>query len=159
MRHRHEDHPPWDERSGFFKLEAKNEMLKAALPRHLILTQHNTDTRIYSPPSKNYVTIHALHTLSTVALYREYLAFAPWHERRPVGPIDEPKISELPPQEDYWIQQARACFGACKAFADLLRSCRKADALVESVVAGWATYIVAWCGESFMIFFSFPEPD
>jgi hypothetical protein len=93
--------------------------------------------------------IHALHTLCTIALYREYIAFAPWGKAKPEGPLDEPRITEPLPNDhpDYWIVQARKCFGAGKDFAELLRVCHSAGALVESTIAGWATYIVGWCGE------------
>jgi hypothetical protein len=138
---------PWDSESKFYKFETDNQKLRGALPKHLTLTAPNTLTHIYSKPSKNYVTIHSLHTLSTIALYREYLAFAPWVEKRPSGPIDEPSLKGEPKDKDYWIKQARSCFGACKDFADLLQACRKTDAFVESPIAGWATYIVAWCGK------------
>jgi hypothetical protein len=151
---RQEELDPWDKKSTFFELAMKNKTLKEALPKQLALTTRNTDTHIYSKPSKCYVTIHALLTLSTIALYREYLAFAPWLEKGPVGPIDEPKVQGKPPYKDYWVDQARNCFGACKDFADLLQACRKADKFVESPITGWTTYIVAWCGESFIPPFS-----
>jgi hypothetical protein len=93
--------------------------------------------------------IHALLSLSTIALYREYMAFLPWNVTTPIGPRDEPRITEELPadQQDYWITQARKCFGAAKDFADLLRPAKSANALVDSPIVGWATYIVAWCGE------------
>jgi hypothetical protein len=78
------------------------------------------------------------------------MAFKPWNLKKPEGPLDEPKITESPPEDqpNYWITQARRCFGAAKDFADLLKTCQSADALVDSPIAGWATYIVTWCGES-----------
>jgi hypothetical protein len=66
----------------------------------------------------------------------------------PAEPLDEPKINETPPIKEYWINQARLCFGAAKDFADLLRTCRGAGVLVDTTIAGWATYVVGWCGES-----------
>jgi hypothetical protein len=126
-----------------------HQELKARLPDHLTLTPLHTEDIIYDKTknSRNYVLIHALHSLITIALYREYMAFAPWWTNMPVGPLDEPKIDKPPPTKDYWINQARLCFGAAKDFADLLRACRGAGALVDSTIAGWATYIVGWCGE------------
>jgi hypothetical protein len=93
--------------------------------------------------------IHALHTLCTIALYTQYMPFAPWGKGKPEGPLDEPRITEPLPNDhpDYWIVQARKCFGAGKDFAELLRVCQSAGALVESTIAGWATYIAGWCGE------------
>jgi hypothetical protein len=81
------------------------------------------------------------------------MAFAPWGVKKPEGPLDDPKIKEPIPkdQPDYWILQARRCFGAARDFADLLKACQSANALVDSPIVGWATYIVAWCGE-----FEFP---
>jgi hypothetical protein len=150
---------PWDEERGstFYKLEKHNRKLVQALPKHLTLTARNTEAHIHSKMSKNYVTIHALHTLSTIALYREYLAFAPYFKKGPMGPIDEPFLKGEPKDKEYWIKQARDCFGACKVFVDLLQACRKANAFVESPIVGWATYIVAWCGESFIPTFFSPS--
>jgi hypothetical protein len=144
-----EKYGPWDGRGRFRKLELGHQELKARLPDHLTLTPLHTEDIIYDKikNSRNYVLIHALHSLITIALYREYMAFAPWWTNMPVGPLDEPKIVDSPPTKDYWINQARLCFGAAKDFADLLRACRGAGALVDSTIAGWATYIVGWCGE------------
>jgi hypothetical protein len=144
-----EKYDPWDGRGRFRKLELGHQELKARLPDHLTLTPLHTEDIIYDKTknSRNYVLIHALHSLITIALYREYMAFAPWWTNMPVGPLDEPKIVDSPPTKDYWINQARLCFGAAKDFADLLRACRGAGALVDSTIAGWATYIVGWCGE------------
>jgi hypothetical protein len=144
-----EDFAPWNNESGFKKLEDDNQRLKAALPRHLVLTPRNTDTHIFYRTSRNYLLIHALHSLCTIALYREYMAFSPWNVQNPQGPLDEPKITEPVPEDqpEYWITQARRCFGAAKDFADLLKACQLANALVDTPIAGFATYIVAWCGE------------
>ena len=77
------------------------------------------------------------------------MAFAPWNVQKPQGPLDEPKITEPVPkhQPEYWVTQARRCFGAAKDFADLLKACQSGNALVDTPIAGFATYIVAWCGE------------
>jgi hypothetical protein len=76
------------------------------------------------------------------------MAFAPWNVKIPEGPLDNPRIIEPIPknQPDYWVIQARKCFGAARDFADLLKACQSANALVDSPIVGWATYIVAWCG-------------
>ncbi|KAH7080247.1 hypothetical protein BKA63DRAFT_488032 [Paraphoma chrysanthemicola] len=79
---------------------------------------------------------------------REYVAFSPWSTEAPCGPLDEPRITEQPDDPEYWVKQAKDMFGAAKQFADLLKACRSADALVDSPVAGWTTYIVAWSGAS-----------
>lgn len=75
------------------------------------------------------------------------MAFAPWRLSAPQGPLDEPLITDHPPSPDYWANQARECFGAARGFADLLKSCQALDVLVETPIAGFTTYIVAWCGE------------
>jgi hypothetical protein len=147
--HRSEVHDPWDPKSTFFKLVKANKELKAALPAELVLTSRNTGIHISCRTSRTYLLIHALHTLCTIALYREYMPFLPWECSRPEGPLDEPKIKgKLPEdQQNYWVDQARVCFGAAKDFADLLKACQSANALVETPMAGWATYIVAWSGK------------
>jgi hypothetical protein len=91
--------------------------------------------------------MHAILSLNTIALYREYMAFLPWNITRPDGPLDEPKIDATPRDKEYWVDQARKCFGAARDLADLLRAAKSANALVDSPIVGWATYIVAWCGE------------
>jgi len=89
-----------------------------------------------------------MHSLCTIALYREYMAFAPFSVTTPEGPLDEPRVNKAIPYPDYWVRQARKCFGAAREFTDLLEACHRADALVDTPIAGFATYIVAWCGES-----------
>lgn len=144
-----EELAPWHRECGFKQLEDDNQRLKSALPRRFVLTPRNTETHISYKTSRNYVLIHAIYTLCTVALYREYMPFLPWNVQRPQGPLDEPKITEKLPdgQGNYWSNQAQICFGVARDFAHLLRSCQPAHALVETPIAGWATYIVAWCGK------------
>ncbi|KAH3952827.1 hypothetical protein HBH98_179290 [Parastagonospora nodorum] len=155
---RTEEYPPWDEKSTFYKLVQGYEVLRAGLPQPLTLTTQHTYDHIYSKTSRDYVMIHALHTLCTIALYREYIAFAPWGKAKPEGPLDEPRITQPLPDDmpDYWIDQARKCFGAGKDFAELLIACDAANALVDSTIAGWATYIVGWCA---MYCHMFPNMD
>jgi len=136
--------------SGFKPLEDANNSLKAALPSHLRLTPFNTDTCVDERRSRTYFLIHAVHSLCTIALYREYMAFLPFTVDEPKGPLDEPKIKETKPEEElraYWIHQARTCFGAAKDLADLLHACQLAKAAVDAPFAGFAVYTVAWCGE------------
>ena len=141
--------PPWDERhSGFKPLEDEHHRFLAALPQHLVLTSRNTADHIADKTARTYVLIHAVHSLCTISLYREYMAFLPWNVTTPIGPLDEPRIkTEVPADDpDYWVNQARRCFGAARSFADLLRACQSANALVDTPIAGFASYIVAWCG-------------
>lgn len=140
---------PWDEDSAFSKLEVEHQRLKNALPMHLRLTPRNTNNHITDKTSRNYLLIHALHSLTTVSLYREYMAFLPWNVQVPQGPLDGPRLKDPMPDDrpKYWITQACECFGAAKDFADLLKVCQSANALVETPIAGFATYITAWCGE------------
>ncbi|KAH3938434.1 hypothetical protein HBH98_161960 [Parastagonospora nodorum] len=149
---RQERQPPWDEDSKFRKLELGHQELKARLPDHLTLTQLHTEDIIYDRANnlRDYILIHALHSLITIALYREYMAFAPWRANM------EPKIGKFPPTKDYWVNQARLCCDAARAFADLLRAYRRAGVLVHSIIAGWATYIIGWCA---MYFHMFPNTD
>jgi hypothetical protein len=92
--------------------------------------------------------MHAFLMLSTVALYREYIAFSPWRVTTPVGPLDDPKVTEPLPKDrpNYWVEQASDCFGAVKGFASILQACKVQSLVVESPIAGFATYLVAWCG-------------
>jgi hypothetical protein len=113
----------------------------------MMLGSHNTRNKLSCKISRNYIVMHAILSLNTIALYREYMAFLPWDIARPDGPLDKPKIEETPPDKEYWVNQARKCFGAAKDFADLLRAAKSANALVDSPIVGWATYIVAWCSE------------
>jgi hypothetical protein len=128
-------------------LEEENQKLHDALPNHLTLAPHNTRNKLSYKTSRNYIVMHAILSLNTIALYREYMAFLPWTISRPDGPLDEPKIDDEPPDKEYWVNQARKCFGAARDLADLLRAAKSANALVDSPIVGWATYIIAWCGE------------
>lgn len=94
--------------------------------------------------------IHAVHTISTIALYREYVPFTPFGLTEPKGPLDEPRIKEEKPEEElrkYWIEQARFLFGAARDFADLLGACQSANVEIDALCVGFTTYTVAWCGE------------
>ena len=146
--------PPWDETTTFNKLETKLKQLKDRLPEHLQLTPENTQDQIYHGSDK-YVLIHTVYTLCTVWLYREYMAMAPWGLSSPSGPLDEPLILKDPPERDYWIKQAKACFGACRDYADLLYAVQlhavhpKLDnKLVETPIVAFAAYTVSWSSKS-----------
>ncbi|KAH7414043.1 fungal-specific transcription factor domain-containing protein [Phaeosphaeria sp. MPI-PUGE-AT-0046c] len=157
---RQEVHPPWNPETKFFELQKRHEELLSALPKHITLTADNTAACIINKMSRNYISIHAVFSLCTIALYREYLALLPWDLKEPEGPLDEPRIVDPLPleQPDYWIVQARKCFGAAREFADLLRTCKSRDALVESPIVVWTTYIVAWC-VLYCHFFRNMDPD
>lgn len=142
--------PPWNEKTTFKQLEHKLQLLKAGLPEQLQLTPENTQDRIYNGSDK-YVLIHAMYMMCTVWLYREYMAMMPWKLTFPQGPLDEPLITEKPPHPNYWIDQAKACFGACKDFADLLHSVHSSSSnnrLVETPTVAFATFTVAWSSKS-----------
>ena len=94
--------------------------------------------------------MHVLHLLMNIMLYREYLAFLPFGIDRPIGPLDEPKIpadqgepAEGP--ERYWAKQAGACFGSARNIINLLSACDSKDALVETPLIGFATWIAVTC--------------
>jgi hypothetical protein len=80
-------------------------------------------------------------------LYREYMAFAPWNLEKPQGPVDPPKLLELPPTPTYWINQAKRCWKVCQEFTELLYESKKENALVENPIVAFATYTVGWCGK------------
>jgi hypothetical protein len=139
---------PWNPATDFYHLEERLLHLKRSLPLDLQLTPRNTEVHIYTGTSRVYVLMHAFLMLSTVALYREYIAFSPWRVTTPVGPLDDPKVTEPLPKDrpNYWVEQASDCFGAVKGFASILQACKVQSLVVESPIAGFATYLVAWCG-------------
>ncbi|KAF2031979.1 hypothetical protein EK21DRAFT_43906, partial [Setomelanomma holmii] len=158
---RQEALPPYENGSKFKELEEDGQRLKGALPRNLTLTPRNTSHHVTYKTGRNYLLIHALHTLCTIALYREYMPFLPFIVKRPQGPLDEPRIDEKKfplPHPDYWVKQARDCFGDAREFADLLKACRAANALAESPFAGFTCYIVSWCA-LYCHFFPRMDPD
>ncbi|KAF2856098.1 hypothetical protein T440DRAFT_485244 [Plenodomus tracheiphilus IPT5] len=141
--------PPWDDNTEFRKLEKKLQQFKTELPDQLQLTAENNQDRVYNG-SEPYLLIHALYTVCTVFLYREYMAMAPWTVQKPVGPLDEPLIRAIPPSEDYWIEQARRCWKVCKEFIDFLdalQSARTSAALPLPQVptVAFASFTVALC--------------
>lgn len=138
--------PPWDEKSTFRQLDLTLKRLKRDLPEQLQLTPENTQIRLYNGPADKYLLIHAMCMMCTVWLYREYMPLSPWMLKTPQGPLDEPLISEQPPDPDYWVNQAKDCFGACKDFANLLHSLH--DVQTETPTMAFATYTVAWSGTS-----------
>jgi len=152
--------PPWDERTKFKKLEDKLRRLKAELPEHLQLTIENTGDRIYNGSDK-YVLIHALYTVCTVFLYREYMPMAPWTQSEPRGPLDEPLITDAPPYENYWIDQAKECWKSCKDFVDLLhsiQSSRSRSSLIQMPTVAFAAFTVALC-TIYCHYFPSMDPD
>lgn len=144
--------------SKFWKLESQHDELKAALPTQTSLTAKNTKKHAYirSKRSCAYVSVHAIYCLCTIALYREYMAFAPWAVSCPVGPLDEPRLKGSPPNAEYWIRQAQKCFGAAKDYVELLKACQKGSNLTESPIVGFATFLAAWCGK-FVVRGTFPK--
>ncbi|CAO2650530.1 Nn.00g018220.m01.CDS01 [Neocucurbitaria sp. VM-36] len=134
--------PPWDEKSTFRRLDVTLKRLKRDLPEQLQLTPENTQIRLYNGPADKYLLIHAMCMMCTVWLYREYMPLSPWTLKSPQGPLDDPLISETPPEPDYWVNQAKDCFGACKDFANLLHSLH--DVQAETPTMAFATYTVAW---------------
>lgn len=152
--------PPWDPRTKFKKLEDKLRRLKAELPEHLQLTVENTRDRIYNGFDK-YVLIHALYTVCTVFLYREYMPMAPWSQSEPRGPQDEPLITETPPYEDYWIDQAKECWKSCKDFIEVLhsiQSSRSPSSLIQMPTVAFAAFTVALC-TIYCHYFPSMDPD
>lgn len=75
------------------------------------------------------------------------MAFMPWDEPEPRGPLDEPRIEKIPNEPDYWKNQARKCFRAAREFADLLETFRVAQTLDPNPLVGFAAFTVATCGE------------
>ncbi|KAF1837257.1 hypothetical protein BDW02DRAFT_519502 [Decorospora gaudefroyi] len=138
---------PWNAATKFKEVEDSLERLKRELPEDLQLTPRNTDDRIYNG-SGLYVSIHAMYTTCFIWLYREYMPVAPWTLTHPKGPTEAPLIEEAPPNSEYWIQQARTCFGACSEFTNLihaLASSRSQNNLVETPMVAFACYSVAIC--------------
>ncbi|KAF2022720.1 hypothetical protein EK21DRAFT_119458 [Setomelanomma holmii] len=152
---------PYENGSSFKELEDDGQRLKNALPRHLTLTPRNTSHHMTYKIGRTYLLIHAVHTLCTIALYREYLPFLPFSVKRPLGPLDEPRIDEKKfplPHPDLWVQQARHCFCVARDFADLFKACRAANSLAERPFAGFTYYIVSWCA-LYCHFFPRMDPD
>jgi hypothetical protein len=137
--------PPFNSASGFWKLDHKLQQHKRDLPENLQLTPGNTTERTYHNPGP-YVTIHAIYTMLSFWLYREYMAMSPWALDKPRGPLDEPLIEETPPDPEYWINQAKDCWRACSEFAHLLHSIKSArihNSLAETPMVVFACFNVA----------------
>ena len=139
--------PPWKPTTTFKKLEDKLKRLKCDLPYNLQLTPDNTEDRVFTNPGK-YVSIHAMYTLCFIWLYREYMPTSPWTIQYPCGPLDEPLIDETPPEEAYWINQAKDCARACSEFTNLLHKIGFPKAHsnpVQTPMVAFACYAVRFC--------------
>jgi hypothetical protein len=148
MLYRREKKPPWDPESRFYRLKSELETLQHTLNRDLHLTDRNTSYYIRSRgTSRSYVQLHSVLALCDMALHREYIAFLPWDQRKPAGPVDG---RELPPppanKATYWEDNARVCFKAAKQFNDLARACLEEGVLVETPVVGFAMFYVLQIG-------------
>jgi len=142
---RREKRSPWDRQSRFYKLKKKLEQLQQHLSRDLRLTSRNTDYYIRTRgTSRSYVQLHSVLALCDMALHREYIAFLPWDQPKPRGPIDGPHLPEPPPT--YWEDNARACFKAAKDFNELAWACSEEGVLVETPVVGFAMFYVVQIG-------------
>lgn len=140
---------PWDPESQFCKLKMKLEALKRNLHSDLRLTEKRTRYHIRNRTSRSYVQLHSILALCDMALHREYIAYLPWDQPKPAGPIDGP-MPPTPPkgEEDYWEKNARSCFKAARAFNDLTWTCKEEGVLVETPVVGFAMFYVMQIGMS-----------
>ncbi|KAI8936508.1 hypothetical protein NX059_006913 [Plenodomus lindquistii] len=151
---------PWTKESTFKKLEDQLKALKSELPNHLQLNPEIAEDRIYNGSDK-YVLIHALYTVCTVFLYREYMAMAPWSIECPQGPLDEPLITAEPDDPNYWVDQAKECWKTCKEFIDLLHSIqtrRTPNSLIQMPTVAFAAFTVALC-TIYCHYFPHMDPD
>ena len=125
--------------------------MKKLIPSDLRLSPSRTEAHIRLRTSRNYVQLHAIFTLCSIALHREYMPFLPFECKKPSGPTDAPTFEGIVPPtnkggEDYWDIRAQECFKAAKEFHDLLHTCQEGGVLVETPVTVFAVYHVLVCG-------------
>jgi hypothetical protein len=78
-----------------------------------------------------------------MSLHREYIAFLPWDQLKPAGPVDGPLLTPPPEEhETYWEDNARDCFYATREFMNLAWRCREEGGLVETPLVGFAMFYV-----------------
>lgn len=157
---RTEEHPPWDERSEFWKMRKQCLDFKASLPRQHSLTPQNTQAHISLKTSTPYTLVHTVYLLCQIMLHREYVPFIPIRCSKPEGPVDAPMFPpdkyNIPP--GYWAESARDCFKAAREIMDLVRTCQEWSALVETPIVGFALYTVAFVGV-YCINFPWMDPE
>ncbi|KAF2680021.1 hypothetical protein K458DRAFT_110179 [Lentithecium fluviatile CBS 122367] len=145
---RKEKSAPWDSASKFYGLTDEMMKLKQSLHRDVTLTDRNTGYHIHNRTSRSYVQLHSVLALCDMALHREYIAYLPWDQPKPMGPIGGPSLAD-PPQETWWENNARSCFQAARSFLDLVAVCKEEGVLVETSIVGFAMFyvfqIVIWC--------------
>lgn len=148
-RSRREQYPPWDERSTFYELHHSLNAFDLSLSRHLTLSSANTSAHVSQRTSTPYALMHMVQLLCRIILHREYVPFIPLRCTRPQGPLDPP----LFPADKYtipigfWDQSARELFRAARNLIDLARTCHEWGVLVETPIAGFAIYTVAFVGK------------
>ena len=148
MFYRREKLCPWDPDSRVCKLKKELKQLKGSLDPDLHLTDRITKYHIRSGATlRSYVQLHAVLALCDMALHREYIAFLPWDQRQPAGPIDGRTLPPPPTEEKtYWKDNASSCFRAARQFNDLARACFDDGVLVETPVVGFAMFYVVQIG-------------
>jgi hypothetical protein len=141
---------PWHPDSRFSQLKGEIETLKETLNRDLHLTDRNTKYYIRAQGAARscYVQLHSVLALCNMALLRDYIAYLPWDQPKPAGPVDGPSLPAPPPgQETWWEDNARSCFATTKEFMDLAWRCCEHEVLVETPIVGFAMFYVMQIGK------------
>ncbi|QIW99026.1 hypothetical protein AMS68_004544 [Peltaster fructicola] len=94
--------------------------------------------------STPYVLMHAMYSLCQIMLNREYVPFVALACQEPVGPLDEPTFHPRDVPQGFWAVSAEECFKSARDIVDLVVTCRRWSAMVETPFMGFALYITSF---------------
>ncbi|KAJ2896681.1 hypothetical protein MKZ38_005305 [Zalerion maritima] len=155
-----EIHPPWDERTTFYKLSLKLAQFFDELPPTFCLSKQNYYRHDNHQASSVFVSLHMLGSVCRIMLHREYIPYIPIRCDKPCGPLDAPRFpaEEYDIPEGFWDTSADQVFIGARDIVDLIRMCQKRekDNLPQSSLAVFSVWSAAFVG---IYAYHFPHLD
>lgn len=151
-----EEHPPWDERTTFYRLCKELEDFDADLPGTFTFSRSNYFKHENHQASSVYVLLHMLRSLCQIMLHREYIPFIPIRCEGPEGPIDSPTFRKGEEPNGWWERSAEQVFKPAKDIVDLIEICQRKDKLPQSTLVLFAIWTASFVG---LYAYHFPQMD
>ncbi|KAF1817495.1 hypothetical protein P152DRAFT_478469 [Eremomyces bilateralis CBS 781.70] len=156
-RRRDKPYPPWHERSTFAMLLKQVNQFRDRLPRDLTLTSANISAHVTSRTSTSYALLHATLILCTMILHREFLPFLPL-KRNQTAASGGFQVDELSAPTGFYEDSAKQLFKSARELIDLLQTCQEWGYVVQTPIAGFATYFAALLGV-YRMHFPWMDPE
>lgn len=151
-----ETHPPWNERSTFFKLNKQLQELDENLPSPFTLSPSNYFKHKNHRASSVYVLLHMLRSLCRIILHREYIPFIPTCCQGPEGPTDHPPFPKEECPNGWWRESAENVFKHARDIVDLIELYQHKDELPKCNIVLFAIWTASSIG---LYAYHFPKMD